>query len=275
MSNLHVIALSIVGVFGVAACTQDNSAIERKLDKLSQQVASLEQKMGGARGGAAGAAQQQQRPKRPEPDAKDVFAVPIAGLPFVGPADAPVTVVEGYEYACPACNAARQTVAMTREKYGDKVRVVYKPYIVHPDVATDASLGVCAAHLQGKFAAMDKLIWDKAFGGRDFSAQKVEALAAEAGLDMKKFKADITGACRESVQRDHGELRSFGQGATPTFYVNGRYVLGASPDKLHAVIDQELALAEQRIKSGTKSVDYYQTWILGKGLKRFEPKPQS
>jgi protein-disulfide isomerase len=273
MNNLPAIAIAALGIAG---CTQDNSALEHKIDQLSAQVTRLEQKVGGR--GAAGASagqQQQQRPKRPEPDPKDVFAVPVAGLPFTGAADAPVTIVEGYEYACPACNAARQTVAMTRDKYGDKVRVVYKPYIVHPDVATDASLAVCAANQQGKFAAMDKLVWEKAYGARDFSPQKLEALAAEAGLDMEKYKKDVGGPCRESVMRDHGELRGFGQGATPTFYVNGRYVLGASPDKLHAIVDQELALAEQRIKSGTKRADYYKTWVIDKGLKKFEPKPQS
>lgn len=245
-----------------SACSSDTRDLERKIDALSTRVNALE-----ARGGAPRA----ERPRRPEPAPTDVYAVSIEGLPFRGPADAPVTIVEGYEYACPACNVARQSVKQTFEKYGDKVRVVYKPYIVHPDRATDASIAVCAASKQGKFDAMDTLVWEKGFAGRDLSPQKLQALAAEAGVDVERFTADLP-ACRQSVAQHHAELENMGQGATPTFYINGRYVVGASPAKLHAVIDQELALAEERIGAGTAPADYYATWVVGKGLKKFEPK---
>jgi hypothetical protein len=70
-------------------------------------------------------------------------------------------------------------------------------------------------------------------------------------------------------------MQGFGQGATPTFFVNGRYLVGASPDKLHALVDQELARAQQRIEAGTARADYYRTWVLEKGLKRFVPPPAS
>jgi protein-disulfide isomerase len=256
---------------GAIGCTQENPNLEKKIDALGQRLASIEQKLAtgaGARGGAA--QQQQQRPKRPEPDKESVFAVPIAGLPFHGNATAPVTIVQGYEYACPACSMARQTVAQTLEKYGDKVKIVYKPYIVHPDIATDASLAVCAAHQQGKFDKMDPLLWDKAFGARNFKAENIEAIATEAGLDMKRYAKDVA-TCKEQVVRHQTELAGFGQGATPTFFVNGRYIVGARPEPLHALIDQELAKADERIKSGTKVADYYKTWVLDKGLKKFEP----
>jgi protein-disulfide isomerase len=245
------------------ACSRD---VDHKVDDLAKRVQVLE-----ARVGSGARPQRAERPRRPEPDPKDVYAVPTEGLPSQGPADAPITIVEGYEYACPACASARQTVAQTIAKYGDKVRVVYKPFIVHPDVATDASVAACAAHEQGKFAAMDAAIWDKAYGARDFSAAKLQAIAAETGLDTDRYAKDLP-ACREKVMKHHMELQQFGQGATPTFYINGRYVVGAAPFKLHAVIDEELVLAEERIKSGTKPAEYYATWVLGKGLARFQPK---
>jgi protein-disulfide isomerase len=260
MLKFSVLAVSLL------ACSSDTRDLERKIDALSTRINVLE-----ARVGTGARAQQPQRPRRPEPEPKDVFAVSIEGLPFRGPADAPITIVEGYEYACPACNVARQSVAQTFEKYGDKVRVVYKPYIVHPDIAIDASVAVCAANQQGKFDAMDTAVWEKAFATRDFSAAKLQTVAAETGLDMARYTKDLP-ACRQSVMQHHAELERFGQGATPTFYINGRYVVGASPVKLHAVIDQELALAEERINAGTAKADYYATWVIGKGLKKFEPK---
>jgi protein-disulfide isomerase len=206
-----------------------------------------------------------------------VYAVPVEGNPSVGPSDALVTIVEGYEYACPACQVARNTVAQVKEKYGDKVRIVYKNFIVHPDAATPAALAACAAGKQDKFEAMDRLLWEKGYADRrDFSAAKLEAFATEAGLDVARFKTDMAGDCKQVVQRDHMQLQTVGQGATPTFYVNGRYMVGAgSLAKFSAVIDEELALAEQRLKDGTARADYYKTWILEKGQRKFEPPPQS
>jgi protein-disulfide isomerase len=264
MRVLH--PFSALAVLVLASCNSDQAAFERRIAKLEAQVAALEKRPGGAA----------PRPRRPEPDPKAVFAVPVDGNPSVGAADALVTVVEGYEYACPACKTARGTVEQLKAKYGDKLRVVYKPYLVHPDVATNASLASCAAHLQGKFVEMDRVLWDKGFdGGRDFSQPKIEAFAAEVGLDLERFKRDVAGTCRESVARDHKDLQAMGQGATPTFYVNGRYVVGASPGKLGALIDEEIAIAEKRISDGTSRSDYYRTWVLEKGLKRFEPPPAS
>lgn len=264
MSKFHW----ILAVLVVAGCSRENDHLEHKIDALAKQVASLDTKLTAM---SRGQPQAPARPKRPEPAPDSVFAVPIADLPMRGNANAPVTIVEGYEYACPACSAARQSVAGLFDKYGDKVRVIYKPYIVHPDVATDASLAACAAHQQGKFDKMDPMLWDQAFGKRDWSAKNIAAIATAAGLDMTRYDKDVA-ACREVVARHEAELAGFGQGATPTFFINGRYVVGASPDKLSAVIDQELALADQRIKAGTPAADYYKQWVLAKGLKKFDPK---
>jgi protein-disulfide isomerase len=171
---------------------------------------------------------------------------------------------------------ARGAMAKVREKYGDKVRIVYKQYIVHEDVAVNPGRAACAAHKQGKFEAMDRVLWEKGFaGGRDFSAAKLTAMATDAGLDVPKFEADLA-ECGKSVERDHAQLLAVGQGATPTFYINGRTMVGVAPlEKLSAVIDEELAKAEARIKDGTARADYYRTWVLEKGEKRYVPTPQT
>jgi hypothetical protein len=121
---------SILAVLLLAACSADTRDLERKVDALSTRINVLEARVGSG-------APRAQRPRRPEPDPKDVYAVSIDGLPSKGPADAPVTIVEGYEYACPACKNARTAIAQLKEKYGDKLRIVYKQYLVHPEVATN------------------------------------------------------------------------------------------------------------------------------------------
>jgi protein-disulfide isomerase len=260
----------------LSACQQDNKEIERKLDDLRVDVAALKaaiEKMpaGAAAGQAPG--ERPQRKRRPEPNATDVYAVPVDGDPFKGPADAPVTIVKGYEYACPFCDKVRPTLDQIQKEYGDKVRIVSKQYVVHPQVATLPAQAACAAHKQGKFEEYDKLLWEKAYAAnRDFSQGNLEKLAGEAKLDVEQFKKDMAGQCVDFVKKDHAELQAVGQAATPAFYINGRYLSGAQQlAAFKKVIDEELKKADERLAAGTPKASYYKTWVLDKGLKKFEP----
>jgi len=47
---------------------------------------------------------------------------------FWGPSDAPVTIVEFSDFACPFCKQSHPGLKNIREKYGDKVRIVYRDY---------------------------------------------------------------------------------------------------------------------------------------------------
>jgi protein-disulfide isomerase len=271
MKKLALIAMA-TALLGAAACQQDSKNTDRKLDEISKRLESIEQKMGTIQAGAGRGAAQQPR-RRPEPDPKDVYAVPVDGDPSEGPADALVTIVKGYEYACPFCEKVRPTMEQLLKDYPGKIRIVHKQFVVHPQVATDSSLAACASHKQGKFAQMDKLIWEKAFGARKFDRANIDALAKEAGLDMAKFKADMEGDCKTFIQKDQADLQAVGQGATPTFFINGRYMSGAQPvPAFKAIIDEEIKKAEERIAQGTSKADYYKTWVLDKGLKKFVPK---
>jgi hypothetical protein len=117
-----------------------------------------------------------------------------------------------------------------RKKYGNDLRVVFKQFVVHPQVATAGALAVCAANKQGKFMQMDALLWDKGFKGRAFDkdasaeaggqAQKcwessagcpvVLGYAQELGLNLDKFKADMKGDCQGVMQKDMRELQALG-----------------------------------------------------------------
>src|SRR5882724_11807014 len=194
--------LALLGVVvAAAACSADNRNLENKIDALGKKVDALV-----ARGGAGAAAP---RPARAEPNPAKTYAVPVDGDPSDGPADAKVTLVKAYDYACPYCEKVRDTMDDLRKKYGNDLRIVFKQFVVHPQVATAGALAVCAAHKQGKFLQMDALLWDKGFTGKQFdkdgaaeaggNPQKcweaaagcpvVVGFATELGLDLNKFKA--------------------------------------------------------------------------------------
>ena len=92
-------------------------------------------------------------------------------------------------------------------------------------------------------------------------------LAKEAGLDTAKFQADMKGECVGWVQKQQSQLQTFGVGATPGFFINGRFLSGAQPiAAFKTLIDEELKKAEERIAQGTPRESYYKTWVVEKGL---------
>ena len=45
---------------------------------------------------------------------------------ILGPADAPITLVEYGSYACPYCRAANERIAEVRDQFGDRMRYVFR-----------------------------------------------------------------------------------------------------------------------------------------------------
>ena len=289
MNKLVFIALSLT----LVACQQDTKNIERKIDDLTKNQQKMMEMLAKG-GGGAGAGQQ--RPARQEPDRAKTYAVPVENDAFEGPADAKITVVKAYDYACPYCEKVRPTMAELRQKYGNDIRIVSKQMVVHPNNAMAGALAFCAAAKQGKSKEIDALIWDKGFKQRQLDNSAVAApaeaggapagaaggkcwdaaggcplvvgYATELGLNVDKFKADMKGECQQLVQKDMKELQQLGVGATPSFFVNGRFLSGAVPvENFSAIIDEELKKANERIQQGTPAAEYYQQWVVAKGQK--------
>lgn len=234
------------------------SALATQVEALRKQIEALQ---ANPRAGAM-------RPKRPEPDPAAVYAVPIGTSPTVGSAKAKVTIVMVGEFGCPYCRRAWDTVEDLRKKYGTELRVAYKSFIVHPKIATEAAYGACAAAHQGKFHEMAELLWVKAFDTRQFDAANIEAIAKQSKLDMKRYAADVAGPCPAEVKAENAEMTKFGVGATPSFFINGRFFAGAQPiENFATLIDEEMAKADAAVKAGTKPEKVYDQEVVGKGLK--------
>lgn len=227
------------------------------------------------------AQQEAQQAQMPAPDA--MFAIDITGDPYDGPADAPVTLVKAFDFACPYCEMANAPMKELVKEYNGKLRVVYKNFVVHPQTATDAHLASCAAWEQKKYMQFKDAFWEKGFNeykkSRDqskMSEANILTIAQGLGLNMDKFKADMKGEkCKQLIDRDMAELTKFGTNATPTFYINGQpYQSGLEPAAFKSVIDQKLKEVEA---SGVPGKDYYQKVVIEKGEKKFrsmkDPKP--
>jgi protein-disulfide isomerase len=201
-----------------------------------------------------------------------------------GPADAPVTIVKAFDFACPYCQRVSSTMEELVKDYKGKVRVVYANMVVHPP-AKPAHLASCAAAKQGKYMQFKDAFWDKGFQPYATSPNhdpaplgeaNIMVIAKDLGLDTAKLKTDMgSPECEARIQSDMQEMTKFHVNATPTFFINGRHVGGALPkEQFKSIIDEQLKLAEA---SGVSGADYYNKVVLAKGEKQFrsklDPKP--
>jgi len=273
----------------VESMRKDQRELEKRIDRLTDDLhdRSTARRLDDMQRKLDQLAQQQLRPPTPirptrdEPDKYKTYAITLGDSPQEGPADAKVTLVDCYDYACPFCERTRETLAQLRQKYGSQLRIVHRPFVVHPQTATVPALAACAADKQHKFAQMDKLLWEKGFKQRKFDSAScmstpdqcsvVWGFAKDIGLDMRRFQADMV-ACRAAVQVGQSELSVFKVGATPTFWINGRFMSGAQPlDSFAMLIEEELAKANVHIQQGAKASTYYEEYVIGRGEKKVDP----
>ena len=151
------------------------------------------------------------------------LAVAVSAVDHVlGPAHAPVTVVEYGDFECPNCKLAAPAVKLLLERFTNRVRFAFRHFPLeqpHPHALAAAEAAECAG-AQGRFWEMHDLLFARQ---QHLARRDLDAYAAQLGLDMARFSAEMDDQVylqrvREQLQ---GGLDS-GVRATPTFFVNGR-----------------------------------------------------
>jgi protein-disulfide isomerase len=180
-------------------------------------------------------------PRRKGPDPAKQYEIALAGAPVRGSEDAQVTIVEFSDFQCPYCGRVTPTLEKIQEEYGDKVRVAFKhlPLAFHQK-AMPAHKAAVAAGTQGKFWEMhDKIFANQA----NLSPAAYEGYAAELGLDVEQFKADVASrASQQQIDSDKLEAAKLGVTGTPSFFINGYYLSGAQPyASFKVIIDRQLS----------------------------------
>ena len=178
-----------------------------------------------------------------------VVAHPLAQAPVRGPARAPVLVVAVGEYECPFCKRAEATLTQLRAEYGDQLRVLWRhdplPFHLRARPAAKAAL---AAERQGKFWAMH----DAIFANADLSDGGLRAAAVAAGLDLQRYQVDVTDpVLDERLDSESAQAAALGIAGTPTFFVNGKRLVGAQPQpSFRREVDAAIASAAKIIDPG-------------------------
>jgi protein-disulfide isomerase len=162
--------------------------------------------------------------------------------PAIGSSSAPVTLVEFSDFQCPFCQRVAPTLKQVKDKYGDKVRVVWKDFPltqIHPQAFKAGEAAHCAAD-QGKFWEYH----DRLFANQQaLQPNDLKKHAADLGLDATTFASCLDSSkYGERVRDGVAQGSRLGVNSTPTIYINGRVLSGAQPYEVFAaVIDEELS----------------------------------
>ena len=171
------------------------------------------------------------------------YNVPVGNNPYVGPENAPITLIEFGDYQCPYCREWFQdTYPQIMTAYQGKIRFVFRDFplsAIHANAFPAAEAADCAGE-QGKYWPFH----DKLFnGGLSLGSDTYLQYASDLGLDVTKFTSCIdTNKYQAAVEANYEFGSNMGISSTPTFFINGLALVGAQPFSVFKqVIDQELA----------------------------------
>jgi protein-disulfide isomerase len=170
-------------------------------------------------------------------------AVP-SDAPTLGPAKAPITIVGFADYQCPYCHRAQGAVEEILKRYSGKVRLVHRDFpleSIHDRAIPAARASRCAGE-QGKFWEYHRDLLAATSG---FSEEDFKKRATAIGLNMTSFGSCLAQTSSdEPIRASVAEGLKIGVNSTPTFFVNGRRLVGAkSVEDFVAVIEDELLRA--------------------------------
>ncbi len=168
-----------------------------------------------------------------------------------GSSSATVTMIEFSDFQCSFCHSFwSQTYPKIKAAYIDtgKVKFVYRDFPIpsHPQAGLAAESAECVRSLSAteKDESYYKM-HDMIFGGLPEWSGNASAKDVFVGYG-NKLGVDITacldnGDMKSEVADDYTAARGYGVGGTPTFFINGKMVLGAeSFEHFQSVIESEL-----------------------------------
>ena len=173
---------------------------------------------------------------------RPVFDVSVVGAPYLGNEDARVVIAEFSDFQCQYCRKGAELLKEVRKQYGDKVKIVFKnfPLSFHNDTEKAAMAGLCAQD-QGQ-----KFFWkmhDRMFQNQDkLDKKSLIEMAENIGLKMQDFTACLESQKHKGrIQADMEEGKRLGVKSTPTFFINGKVIMGARDrEEFSRLVEKEL-----------------------------------
>jgi protein-disulfide isomerase len=172
------------------------------------------------------------------------YDVSEAGNPAKGvqnPDEALVTIIEFGDFRCGFCRRfSDETLPLILDTYEGQVRYVFRDYPILTAESYQAAMAAECADDQGAFWAFH----DWAYANQNaLNRDGFMVIAENLGLNMDQFTTCVDGQIyNQEVSEDFNAGRALGITGTPTFFINGKILIGAEPFAVFQQrIDAELA----------------------------------
>ena len=196
------------------------------------------------RGGSATTSTQGNQPVEAADQTLPRYDVPVSNDdPAIGPANAPVTVIEFSDFECPFCRRhTLETAPRILSEYEGEIRYVFKDFpltSIHPNAFPASEAAHCARE-QGEFWAFHDLLFELEL---PLGPATYVQYAEDLGLNISQFTQCVDERkYSELVQANFDFAAQLGVRSTPTFFVNGIAVVGAQPfATFQEIIEGELS----------------------------------
>lgn len=135
-----------------------------------------------------------------------------------GNAKSKISIVEYSDLECPFCKRFHETMKQVVDKYGDKIRWVYRHFPLdqlHSKARTEALATECASE-QGKFWEYTDLIYQETGSNDSLDLAKLPEYAQRVGLNVGKFQKCLDDKkYADRVQSDADDAVAAGARGTP------------------------------------------------------------
>ncbi len=141
---------------------------------------------------------------------------------LLGEAGTEFTLLEYGSYTCPFCHAAHEVIADLRDRFGDRMRYVFRhrPTTGSDHAVRAAELAEFAHQTTGQFWDVHDALMKR---GPHFKPQDFEEIAAQFGLPPREgVHAQAWRRAQQEVLEDMEGARQSGALFTPTFFINNR-----------------------------------------------------
>lgn len=165
-----------------------------------------------------------------------------------------VTLINYGDFQCPGCAAAHPIIKNVVEKYKDKIRFIFRNFILsYHTNAKAAAAAAEAAGFQNKYWEMHNLIYESQTSWESLNVDDrtsfFNSLAETIKLDMDQFKTDMASErLTEKMSFDYNLGLKTGVKGTPSFYLNGQQLESDNwndESSLSKKIDEELGKQSQ------------------------------
>ncbi|UPT61341.1 MAG: DsbA family protein [Hyphomonadaceae bacterium JAD_PAG50586_4] len=163
----------------------------------------------------------------------------------MGPADAPVTIVEFYDYRCAYCHRALEWLTDVVRTRND-VRVVFKELPILSAESMEAARAVLAARPQGRYWQFHQALMSFPLN-QELTSAEIDRIARQSGIDVARMRRGMESPeITALLEENRAHAVNFEISGTPGFVINGELISGFDETRLDARLREATREARQR-----------------------------